>query len=92
MSFENEGFSLIGKLKHKTFCAPIYQLNYITQGGHLNPDLKMVDEGLSVSLAWWNLPSFQRIIEILINGRLNCLFYDIHVKMGEWVKTKPNQF
>ena len=56
MSFENEGFSLIGKLKHKTFCAPIYQLNYITQGGHLNPDLKMVDEGLSVCLDW-NLPS-----------------------------------
>ena len=25
---------------------------------HLNPDLKMVDEGLSVSLDW-NLPSFE---------------------------------
>ena len=40
------------------FCASFYLLNYITQGGHLNPDLKMVDEGLSVSLDW-NLPSLQ---------------------------------
>ena len=42
------------------FCASFYLLNYITQGGHLNPDLKMVDEGLSVSLDW-NLPSLQNI-------------------------------
>ena len=42
------------------FCASFYLLNYITQGGHLNPDLKMVDEGLSVSLDW-NLPSLQFI-------------------------------
>ena len=40
------------------FCASFYLLNYITQGGHLNPDLKMVDEGLSVSLDW-NLPSLK---------------------------------
>ena len=40
------------------FCASFYLFNYITQGGHLNPDLKMVDEGLSVSLDW-NLPSLQ---------------------------------
>ena len=42
------------------FCASFYLLNYITQGGHLNPDLKVVDEGLSVSLDW-NLPSLQNI-------------------------------
>ena len=37
-------------------------MKYITQAGHLNPDLKMVDEGLSVSLDW-NLPSLQIIME-----------------------------
>ena len=46
------------------FCASFYLLNYITQGGHLNPDLKMVDEGLSVSLDW-NLPS--------LDSRIGCV-------------------
>ena len=48
------------------FCASVNLLNYVTQGGHLNPDLKMVDEGLSVSLDW-NLPSLQNVIFPIVN-------------------------